>query len=38
MQNQMINFSTALKMFTSCSLAEKMRMIENNERELQQRQ
>lgn len=38
MQNQMINFSTALKMFTSCSLAEKMRMVENNERELQQRQ
>ena len=38
MQNQMITFSTALKMFTSCSLAEKMRMIEDNERELQQRQ
>lgn len=38
LQNQMINFSTALKMFSSCSLAEKMRMIEENERELQQRQ
>lgn len=38
LQNQMVNFSTALKMFTSCSLAEKMRMIENNEREIQQRQ
>lgn len=38
MQNQMINFSTALKMFASCSLAEKMRMVENNEKELQQRQ
>ena len=38
LQNQSINFSTALKMFTSCSLAEKMRMIENNERELQQMQ
>ena len=37
LQNQMINFSTALKMFTSCSLAEKMRMVENNEREAQQR-
>ena len=37
MQNQMINFSTALKMFASCSLAEKMRMVENNEREAQQR-
>lgn len=34
----MISFSTALKMFASCSLAEKMRMVENNERELQQRQ
>ena len=38
MQNQMINFSTALRMFSSCSLAEKMRMLENNEQELQQRQ
>lgn len=37
LQNQMINFSTALKMFASCSLAEKMRMVENNEREAQQR-
>ena len=38
LQNQMISFSTALKMFASCSLAEKMRMVENNEKELQQRQ
>lgn len=38
MQNQMVDFSTALKMFASCSLAEKMRMVENNERALQQRQ
>ena len=38
LQNQMITFSTALKMFTSCSMAEKMRMIEKNEQELQQRQ
>lgn len=38
LQNQMITFSAALKMFASCSLAEKMRMVENNERELQQRQ
>ena len=37
LQNKMINFSTALKMFASCSLAEKMRMVENNEREAQQR-
>lgn len=37
LQNQQINFSTALKMFASCSLAEKMRMVENNEKELQQR-
>jgi hypothetical protein len=34
----MINFSTALKIFTSCSLAEKMRMVENSEIETQQRQ
>ena len=38
MQNQMINFSTALKMFSSCSMAEKMRMIERSEQEIQQRQ
>lgn len=38
LQNQMINFSTALKMFASCSLAEKMRMVENNEKEMIQRQ
>ena len=37
MQNQMINFSTALKMFASCSLSEKMRMVESNERQAQQR-
>lgn len=37
-QNQMLNFSTALKMYSSCSLAEKMRMIERNEMEMQQRQ
>ena len=38
LQNQIITFSTALKMFTSCSMAEKMRMIEKNEQDLQQRQ
>lgn len=38
LQNSMINFSTALKIFTSCSLAEKMRMIENNEKAMQQQQ
>ena len=38
MQNQLINFSTALKLFSSCSMAEKLRMIEQNEREMQQRQ
>lgn len=37
-QNQMINFSTALKMYSSCSMAEKMRMIERSEMEIQQRQ
>lgn len=37
LQNQQMNFSTALKMYASCSLAEKMRMVENNEKEMQQR-
>ena len=38
MQNQLVNFSTALKLYNSCSMAEKMRMIEQNEMEMQQRQ
>lgn len=38
LQNQMIGFSTALKMYNSCSMAEKVRMIEKSEQDLQQRQ
>ena len=37
LQNQMINFSTAMKIFQTCSLSEKVRMIELNEQEMQQR-
>lgn len=39
LQNQMISFSTAMKMYSSASLADKQRMIERDEREkLQQAQ
>lgn len=37
LQNQMINFSTAMKIFQSCSFSEKIRMIEQSELEAQQR-
>lgn len=37
LQNQMINFSTAMKIFQTCSLSEKIRMIEINEQEMRQR-
>lgn len=37
-QNQAISFSTAMKLYSSASMAEKQRMIEENEQELQQRQ
>lgn len=37
LQNQMINFSTAMKIFQSCSFNEKIRMIEQSELEAQQR-
>lgn len=36
-QTQMINFSTAMKIFQTCSLSDKVRMIELNEQEIQQR-
>lgn len=36
-QNQAINFSTAMKIYTSMSMADKIRMIERNEQELQER-
>ena len=38
LQNQAITFSTIMKLYGSNSMAEKIRMIENNERELQERQ
>lgn len=38
LQNQMINFSTVMKLYNSSSFAEKQRMIEKNEQEIMQRQ
>lgn len=38
LQNQTLNFSTIMKLYNSCSLAEKQRMVEKNEQELMQRQ
>lgn len=38
LQNQMINFSTAMKIFQTCSIAEKVRMIEQSEDEMLQRE
>lgn len=38
LQNQTISFSTIMKLYTSTSLAEKQRMVENDERALQERQ
>lgn len=39
LQNQTLNFSTIMKLYSSCSLAEKERIVEKNEQEmLQQRQ
>lgn len=37
LQNASIDFSTVMKIYGSGSLAEKQRMIENNEKEIQQR-
>lgn len=37
LQNQMIGFSTAMKIFSTCSFAEKVRIIEQNEKDLQER-
>lgn len=37
LQNGMLNFSTAIKMYSSASMSEKMRYIEKNEQEMQQR-
>ena len=38
LQNQALNFSTIMKLYSSSSLAEKQRMVEKNEMELMQRQ
>ena len=38
LQNQTINFSTVMKLYNSCSMAEKQRIVERNEQELAQRQ
>ena len=38
LQNQALNFSTIMKLYNSCSMAEKQRIVERNEQELTQRQ
>lgn len=38
LQNQLISFSTIMKLYGSASLAEKQRLVENDERSLQERQ
>ena len=38
LQNQMISFSTVMKLYNSSSLAEKQRLVENDERRIQERQ
>lgn len=38
LQNQTLSFSSIMKLYNSASLAEKQRMIEKDERELQERQ
>ncbi len=37
LQNQTLNFSTIMKLYSSSSLAEKQRLVEKNERDLQER-
>ena len=37
-QNQMISFSTVMKLYSSASLAEKQRLVESDERRIQERQ
>ena len=37
LQNQLLDFSTIMKMYSSSSLAEKQRMIESNEKKIQER-
>lgn len=38
LQNQTLNFSTIMKLYDSCSMAEKQRLVERNEQEMLQRQ
>lgn len=38
LQTQVLNFSTIMKLYSSCSLAEKQRLVENNEKKLQEQQ
>lgn len=38
LQNQALNFSTIMKLYSSSSLAEKQRMVEKNEQDMLQRQ
>lgn len=38
LQNQALSFSTIMKLYSSCSLAEKQRMVEANEKKLQEQQ
>lgn len=38
LQNQTLSFSTIMKLFSSSSLAEKQRLVERNEKDIQERQ
>ena len=38
LQNQTLSFSTIMKLFSSSSLAEKQRLVEKDERNIQERQ
>ena len=37
LQNQLLDFSTIMKLYSSSSIAEKQRMVESNERKIQER-
>ena len=38
LQNQLLSFSTIMKLFSSTSIAEKQRLVERDERDIQERQ
>lgn len=38
LQNQALSFSTIMKIYSTCSMAEKQRLIEKDERDIQERQ